>query len=203
MAKYYRHKENPYVVGGVNWRKIIKHFSLGIIVVIVLLIAALRVQAVIEYISDPRIRTEPEFYKHLTDVFEKSGVQVIAEGSDADITFPDGTIAKCSVFCDPDYYSDRISRINVSYAIKDAGHTADIVEALMSVMEPDFIKNDGWFFLSYEELLALCSKCDSTAECVLFTDEATYGRHATHITFESSYSDNVIIKSITMELRFR
>ena len=82
MAKYYRHKENPYVVGGVNWRKVIKLFGWGILAVIVLLIVALRVQAVIEYISDPRIRTEPEFYEHLTNVFEESEVQVIAEGSD-------------------------------------------------------------------------------------------------------------------------
>jgi len=203
MTKYYRHKENPYVVGGVNWRKVIKLFGWGILAVIVLLIVALRVQAVIEYISDPRIRTEEEFYRHLTNAFEESEVQVIAEGNNADIIFPDGTVAKCSVFCDPDYYSDRISRIDISHEVKDSGHTEDIVVALMSILEPEFIENNGCFFLSYEELLALCSKCDSTAECVLFTDEATYGRHATHITFESSYSDNVIIKSITMELRFR
>lgn len=202
MAKYYRHKENPYVVGGVNWRKVIKLFGWGILAVIVLLIVALRVQAVIEYISDPRIRTEPEFYEHLTNVFEESEVQVIAEGSDADIVFPDGTVAKCSVFCDPDYYSDRISRIDISYEMKDLGHTEDIVGAVMSVMEPEYIENNGWFFLSYEELLAMCRECDNSTEYSFFTDDGAYGRHATHITLESTADNNKVIKKITFKLLF-
>ncbi len=81
----------------------------------------------------------------------------------------------------PDYYSSRISRINVSYAIKGAGHTADIVEALMSVMEPDLIKNGGWFSLSYEELLDTCIQCDSTLECSFLPMKPP----TTHISFKS------------------
>lgn len=202
MTKYYRHKENPYVVGGVNWRKVIKLFGWGIIAVIGLLIVALRVQAVIEYASDPRIRTEEEFYRHLTDAFEEPGVQVIAEGSNADIVFPDGTVAQCSVFCDPDYYSDRISRINISHEVKASGHTEDIVVAVMSVIEPEYIENNGWFFLSYEELLAMCRECDDSAEYSFFTDEGTYSRHATHITLESAVDNNQVMKKITFELLF-
>lgn len=202
MAKYYRHKENPYVVGGVNWRKVIRLFGWGILAVIVLLIVALRVQAAIEYISDPRIRTEPEFYEHLTNVFEESGVQVIADGSDADIIFPDGTVAKCSVFCDPDYLPDRISRIYIIHDAKSAGHTEDIVNAVMQVIEPEFIENDGWFMFSYEDLLSLCRECDASSSYNAFTDRAAYGKGATHITLESTIEDSQIIKSITFRLLF-
>ena len=199
MAKYYKHKEDGYIVGGVDWRKVLKISSLVILAAICLV----RCIRPIEYHMDPRIRTETEFYNLLSETMEESGVKVMANGSSAELIFPDGTVAECTVFCDPDYYPDRISRIEISHGVKGSGHTEDIVATLMSVMEPEFIENNGWFFLSYEELLAMCRECDNSPEYNGFTDEATYGEHATHITLKSSLDNNSIIKVVTMDLRFR
>lgn len=202
MVKYYRHKENPYVVGGVNWRKVIKVFGLSLLALLVCMYYAMQIHNTVEYYRDPRIRTEPEFYEHLTDTFEESEVQVIADGSDADIIFPDGTVAKCTAICDPDYLPDRISRIYIIHDAKSAGHTEDVVKAVMQVIEPEFIENDGWFMFSYEDLLSLCRECDASSSYDAFTDRAAYGKGATHITLGSTIEDSQIIKSITFRLLF-
>lgn len=199
MAKYYKHKEEGYIVGGVDWRKVLKISG----IVILAAICLVRCIRLVEYHMDPRIRTETEFYNLLSETMGESGVKVVANGSSAELVFLDGTVAECTVFCNPDYYPDRISRINISHEVKGAGHTEDLVIALMSIMEPEFIENNGWFFMSYEELLTMCQECDNSPEYSCFTDEATYGEHATHITLDSVVTDDHITKSIVMDLRFR
>ena len=198
MAKYYKHKENAYIVGGVDWRKVLKISGLVILAAICLV----RCIRLVEYHMDPRIRTETEFYNLLSDTMEESGVKVMANGSSAELVFSDGTVAECTVFCDPDYYPDRISRIDISHEVKGSGHTEDIVVALMSILEPEFIEKNGWFMFSYEELLALCRECDSAPDFTAFTDRAAYGGPATHITLTSASNDATTVKDITMRLFF-
>lgn len=198
MAKYYKHKEEGYIVGGVDWRKVLKISG----IVILAAICLVRCIRLVEYHMDPRIRTETEFYNLLSETMGESGVKVVANGSSAELVFPDGTVAECTVFCNPDYYPDRISRINISHEVKGAGHTEDLVITLMSIMEPEFIENNGWFKFSYEELLTLCRECDSTADFTAFTDRAAYDGPATHISLSSTSNDITIVKYITMRLLF-
>ena len=198
MAKYYKHKENAYIVGGVDWRKVLKISGLVILAAICLV----RCIRLVEYHMDPRIRTEAEFYNLLADTMEESGVKIMANGSSAELIFPDGTVAECTVFCDPDYYPDRISRIEVSYSTHDGDYAKNIVACLMQIFEPDFIENNGRRFCTYDDILAACRECDRLIDHYAFFDRATRSGHATHITLESTNVNDHISKNIIMELLF-
>ena len=198
MAKYYKHKENAYIVGGVDWRKVLKISGLVILAAICLV----RCIRLVEYHMDPRIRTETEFYNLLSETMEESGVKVMANGSSAELIFPDGTVAECAVFCDPDYYPDRISRIEVSYSTHDGDYAKNIVACLMQIFEPDFIENNGRRFCTYDDILAACRECDRLIDHYAFFDRATRSGHATHITLESTNVNDHISKNLIMELLF-
>ena len=198
MAKYYKHKEDGYIVGGVDWRKVLKISGL-VILAAICLVHCIRL---VEYHMDPRIRTESEFYNLLSETMEESGVKVMANGSSAELIFPNGTVAECTVFCDHNYYPDRISRVEFSYTANDGNYAQNIVSCLMQIFEPDFIENNGRRFCTYDDILAACRECDRLIDHYAFFDRATRSGHATHITLESTNVNDHISKNIIMELLF-
>jgi len=198
MAKNYKHKEDGYIVGGVDWRKVLKISGLVILAAICLV----RCIRLIEYHMDPRIRTEAEFYNLLADTMEESGVKIMANGSSAELIFPNGTVAECTVFCDHNYYPDRISRVEFSYTANDGNYAQNIVSCLMQIFEPDFIENNGRRFCTYDDILEACRECDRLIEHQSFFDRATRSGHATHITLKSTADNNQVTKKITFELLF-
>ena len=198
MAKYYKHKEDGYIVGGVDWRKVLKISGL-VILAAICLVHCIRL---VEYHMDPRIRTESEFYNLLSETMEESGVKVMANGGSAELIFPNGTVAECTVFCDHNYYPDRISRVEFSYTANDGNYAQNIVSCLMQIFEPDFIENNGRRFCTYDDILAACRECDRLIDHYAFFDRATRSGHATHITLESTNVNDHISKNIIMELLF-
>lgn len=200
--KYYKHKEEPYIVGGVDWRKVIKISGIVLLVGIFLIYNITLYVGAFQRSRNPRIRTADELYEELYHELREYNADILVYGNEATIFLPDGTKAHCIAYTNPRTSSKTVCRIEVTHKIYMEAYTPEIVDSLMKVIEPEFVEETGWFDITYDDVLEICNACDNSLDYSNTGIAVSQSGPTTLLSIGSSLSNDGLIKTIVMELNF-
>jgi len=224
MAKYYRHKENPYVVGGVNWRKAIRLSALAVLVLVLAVAGVNIVYRAVRQARDTRIRSEQEFLDVFNRAMAEYEISISDEGNpwtqvkpesvyqqkQFSLVLPNGNTGSVLLKRREARSTARLYEVTISYDLTSGAYMQQITDGILSVFEPEFFTAEPVYcyyaeepyYYSYEDIRNSAIRCDAAYECQIFYDWVTTSTHGTQLTFSSEYKNEQIIKSLNLYLYF-
>ncbi len=224
MAKYYRHKENPYVVGGVNWRKVIRLSALAVLVLVLAVAGVNIVYRAVRQARDTRIRSEREFLDVFNRAMAEYEISISDEGNpwtqvkpesvyqqkQFSLVLPNGNTGSVLLKMREARSTARLYEVTISYDLTSGAYMQQITDGILSVFEPEFFTAEPVYcyyaeepyYYSYEDIRNSAIRCDAAYEYHAVYDWVTTSTHGTQLTFSSAYENERIIKSLNLYLYF-
>ena len=224
MTKYYKHKEESYIVGGVDWRRLIRLSALVILVLILTVAGSNIIIRAVDRSRDPRIRSEQEFLDTFNEAMTEHGISIQDDGNpwtqvkpgsvrqqkNFSLVLTNGDTGNVLLKRQENRSTARLYELTISYDGTSGAYMQQITDGLLRVFEPEFFTADPVYcyyaeepyYYSYEDIRNSAIRCDAAYEYHVFYDQVTTSTNGTQLSLSSSYENGCIIRKLNLYLYF-